>query len=104
MIGGGDAMAQLMGWNDRMVSVTRLELCAAQLLAHEEAAAVTLLAPRPFPRIDVNIGMPDQRNSLLGRLGPDESVALGGAVLIGGDGVDEYRHRARMREAWLMTA
>ena len=32
-------MSQLMGWNDRMLSVTRLELCAARLLAHEEAAA-----------------------------------------------------------------
>ena len=30
---------RVMGWNDRIVSVTRLELCAAQLLAHEEAAA-----------------------------------------------------------------
>ena len=30
---------RLMGWNDRMVSVTRLELCAAKLLAHVEAAA-----------------------------------------------------------------
>ncbi len=30
---------RFMGWNDRMVSVTHLELCAARLLAHEEAAA-----------------------------------------------------------------
>ncbi len=30
---------RVMGWNDRIVSVTRLELCAAQLLAHEEAGA-----------------------------------------------------------------
>ena len=30
---------RLMGWNDRMVSVTRLELRAARLLAHVEAAA-----------------------------------------------------------------
>ena len=29
---------QLMGWNDRVVSVTRLELRAARLLAHEAAA------------------------------------------------------------------
>ena len=32
-------MNRLMGWNDRLISVTRLELCAARLLAHEEAAA-----------------------------------------------------------------
>ena len=31
---------QLMGWNDRVVSVTRLELRAARLLAHVEAAAL----------------------------------------------------------------
>ena len=32
-------MNRPMGWNDRMVSVTRLELRAARLLANEEAAA-----------------------------------------------------------------
>jgi len=31
--------------------------------------------------------MIDQRNRLLDRLGPNESLALWGAVLIGGDGV-----------------
>ena len=33
------ASNRVMGWNGRMVSVTRLELCAARLLAHVEAAA-----------------------------------------------------------------
>ena len=52
-------------------------------------------------RLKVHLGMPDQRNSLLDRLGPDESLALRRAVLIGGDGVGEKRHRVRMREGWL---
>jgi len=31
---------------------------------------------QPCLRIDVHVGMTDQRNSLLGRLGPDKTVAL----------------------------
>ena len=40
MTEGTGEIRQFMGWNDRMVFVTRLELCAARLLAHEEAAAL----------------------------------------------------------------
>jgi hypothetical protein len=53
-----------------------------------------------WQRVDIHIEMPDQRNSRLDRLGPDESVALGEAVLIGGNGVGKDGHRLRMGERW----
>ncbi len=40
-------------------------------------------------RVHIHIRMPNQRHSLLGRLRPDESLALWGAVLVGGDGIGE---------------
>ncbi len=52
--------------------------------------------------VDIDIGMPDQRNSLLDSIGPDEAVALRGAVLIGGYGEGEDWHGVRMRGLWLM--
>ncbi len=57
-----------------------------------------------WQRIHIRIGMPYQRHSLLDRLGPNESLALWGAVLVGGDGIGEYGHGVRMRERWLMGA
>ncbi len=46
----------------------------------------------------VHLGMTDQRNSRLDRFGPDVSLALRGAVLVGSNGVDEDLHRVRMLE------
>ncbi len=54
--------------------------------------------------VHVHFRMPDQRNSLPDRLGPDEAVAVRRAVLIGGNGEDEDWHGARMREGWLTGA
>ncbi len=57
-----------------------------------------------WQRIDVHPGMTDQRNSLLDRLGPHESVTLRGAVLIGGDGKGDVGHGEKVRERWLTVA
>jgi len=48
--------------------------------------------------------MTDNRNSIPDRLGPDEAVAVRGAMLIGGNGVGEDWHGAKVRERWLTVA
>ncbi len=88
---------------------------ASMLRRWDLQAIILAAAPNSLPRftrpnriggqrIDVRIGMTDQRNSFMDRLGPNESLALWGAVLVGGDGVGEDWHRVRMREGWLTGA
>ena len=68
------AMAQSLP--DAMVTayLNNPELAAAR--ADVNVFSERAVQARAFGRVDVHLGMTDQRNSLLDRIGPDESIAV----------------------------